>query len=150
MSYLKNSNGTYKLLDDPIRFNSTTAANGAGQDKTISLQFDGWMMGLPDMHEELKKNNWTMTDDISDKIINLAAGTEVTFTDPETSTSTVYVLKPLETSQFLKVTTDTTGLPVVALGEDVDLATVPDFVEHNMGDMPTDVELKYSEGKPIE
>lgn len=145
VSYLKNSNGTYKLLDDPIRFNSTTAANGAGQDKTISLQFDGWMMGLPDMHWELQKNGWVMTDDIANKVINLPAGFEVTST-----VGTEYLVKPLETSQFLKVTTDTTGLPDVALGEDVDLATVPDFVEHNMGDMPTDVELKYSEGKPIE
>ena len=145
VSYLKNSNGTYKLLDDPIRFNSTTAANGAGQNKTIALQFDGWMMGLPDMYWELQKNGWIMTDDIANKVINLPAGFEVTST-----VGTEYLVKPLEISQFLKVTTDTTGLPDVALGENVDLATVPDFVEHNMGDMPTNVELKYSEGNPVE
>lgn len=104
------------------------------------------MMGLPDMYQELEKNDWTISQQIADKIVNLPAGTEVT----DAATGTQYLLKPLEISQFLKVTDDTTGLPDISAGQDLDLSTVPDFVEHGMGDIPTDVELLYSEGVPVE
>jgi len=146
VSYLKNLNGSYKLLDDPIRFESITALNGAAEEKTVALQYDGWMMGLPEMYQELEKNDWTISDEIADKIINLPAGTQLA--DAETGTD--YLLKPLEISQFLKVTADTTGLPDISAGQNVDLSTVPDYVEHGMGDIPTDVELLYSEGNPVE
>ncbi len=146
VTYLKNSDGSFKMLDDPIRFNSFTAQNGAGVTKTLSLQYDGWMMGLPDMYWELEKNNWTISDDIANKIINLPAGTPLT----DAATGTEYLLKPLEISQFLSPTSETTGLPDITQGQSVDLSTVPDFVEHGMGDLPTDVELLYSEGIPVE
>lgn len=147
VTYLKNADGTYKLLDDPMRFNSIEALNKAGETKTLALQYDGWMMGLPDMHEELKKNNWTMSEDISNKIINLAAGTEVT----DSETSTVYVLKPLEVSQFLKVVSSgTTGVPDISQADSIDLSTAPEFVEHGMGDMPEVTTVKYTEGKLVE
>jgi hypothetical protein len=146
VSYLKNSDDSYKLLDDPMRFNSFTAQNGAGDTKTLSLQFDGWMMGLPDMYWELQKNDWTMTDDIANKIINLPTGTQVV----DAVSGTEYLLKPLEISQFLSLTSANTGLPDITAVQDVDLTTVPDYVEHGMGAMPTDVELLYSEGNPVE
>lgn len=141
VTYLKNTDGTYKMLDDPIRFASTTALNGAGEEKTISLQYDGWMMGLPEMHWELEKNGWNMTEELADKIINLTAGFQLTGID-----GTEYLLKPLEVSQFLMDTSETEGLPEITLGEDVDLSTVPVFTEHGMGDMPTGTDIKYSEG----
>lgn len=146
VTYLKNSDGSYKLLDDPMRFESITASNNAGETKTLVLQFDGWMMGLPDMHQELEKNDWVMTDDLADKVINLPALTEVV----DSQTGTRYVLKPLEVSQFLPLVSNPTGtLPNIALAASVDLTTVPDFADHGMGDMPTDVEVLYSEGLPI-
>ena len=104
------------------------------------------MMGLPEMYWELEKNSWTMNDDIKNKIINLPAGTEVI----DAATGTAYLLKPLEISQFLTVSTATTGLPDISLGQGVDLSSVPDFVEHGMGDIPSDAELKYSEGVEVE
>jgi hypothetical protein len=146
VSYLKNLNGSYKLLDDPLRFETITALNGAGDEKTLALQYDGWMMGLPDLYEELEKSDWTISDEIADKIVNLPAGTQVT----DVESGITYLLKPLETSQFLRETEDTTGLPDISAGEDVDLSTVPDFVEHGMGDIPTDVDLLYSEGNPVD
>ena len=101
---------------------------------------------MPDMYQELAKNDWTITDEIADKIINLPAGTSVTDAD----SGIEYLLKPLEISQFLAETSETTGLPDISAGQDVDLSTVPDFVEHGMGDIPTDVVLLYSEGLPVE
>ncbi len=146
VTYLKNSDGSYKLLDDPMRFNSITATNGAGETKTLALQFDGWMMGVPEMYNELQKNDWVMTDEIADKVINLPALTEVT----DSATDILYVLKPLEVSQFLPLVANPTGtLPNIALAEAVDLSAVPDYADHGMGDMPTDVEVLYSEGLPI-
>ena len=146
VSYLKNPDASYKLLDDPMRFNSFTAQNGAGDTKTLSLQCDGWMMGLPDMYWELEKNNWIPSDEIADKLINLPAGTPLT----DATTGSEYLLKPLEISQILSQTSATSGLPDINLGQSVDLSTVPDFVEHGMGAMPTDVQILYSEGNPVE
>ncbi|MFH0924289.1 MAG: hypothetical protein V1872_01435 [bacterium] len=148
VNYLKNADETYKLLDDPIRFEPITATNGAGDNKTLVLQYDGWMMGLPQMHEELGKSGWVMTTTIANKIINLAAGTEVI----DAVTGTYYLLKPLKTSQFLTQVTDTTDktLPEITQAESADLTTVPDFVEHGMGTMPTTTTIKYSEGNLIE
>jgi len=125
---------------------SITATNGAGEEKTLALQFDGWMMGVPEMYNELQKNDWVMTDEIADKVINLPALTEVV----DAETDILYVLKPLEVSQFLPLVTNPTGtLPNIALAEAVDLSTVPDYADHGMGDIPTDVEVLYSEGLPI-
>ena len=146
VTYLKNSDGSYKLLDDPMRFDIITAQNGAGKTKSLALQYDGWMMGLPDMYNELGKNNWNISDKIADKIINLPAGTHVT----DSVSGTEYLLKPLETSQFLSPTNAVDGLPDITLGESVDLSTVPDFVEHGMGDTPTGVQLLYSEGIAVD
>ena len=148
MTYLVDDNGDYKLLDDPMRFDAITVTNNGGDEKTVSLMFDGWMGGLPMMYHELCKNGWVMTEKISNKIINLAEGTELI----ETSTGDSYLLKPLEISQFLNLVEDTTGLdvPDISQADDVDLATVPDFVEHGMGDKPDVDTIKYSEGELVE
>ena len=147
VTYLKDTDGAYVLLDDPMRFDSITATNNAGEEKALALQYDGWMMGLPMLHEELMKNDWVMSDEIWGKIINLAAGTEVT----ESSTGTTYLLKPLEVSQFLNpVSSDTSGLPDITQADSVDLSTVPVFVDHEMGDMPEDTTILYSEGELVE
>jgi hypothetical protein len=52
----------------------------------------------------------------------------------------------------LVLVTDTTGLdlPDLTSAEDVDLDTVPDFVDHGMGDAPEVTTIKYSEGNLIE
>ena len=148
VTYLKDADGNYKLLDNPMRFDSMEVTNAGGETKTVALQYDGWMMGLPEMHNELGKNNWVMTDDIANKIINLAAATEVT----DSATDIVYLLKPLEVSQFLRLVTDTAGLtlPDITQADSVDLSMVPDFVEHGMGDMPRGTIIKYSEGEPVQ
>ena len=150
VTYLLNADDTYKLLDDPIRFTSITAQNNNGVTKNLSLQYDGWMMGLPDMYQELEKNDWTMTSDLSGKIINLAAGTELTdASDPMQH----YYLKPLEISQFLPVVTDTTGLtlPDITQGANIDLNTVfPTFTPPDMGDPAPNAVVLYSEGKLVD
>ncbi len=140
ITYLLNTDSTYKLLDDPIRLNPVTLTNNAGQSKTLSLQYDGWMHGLPDLFEELRKNQFVMTADISDKIINIPAGTTVIDT-----LGTAYRLKPLEVGEFLNVVIDP-GTLDIAVADTVDLTTVPVFVEHSMGTMPSVSTVKYSEG----
>jgi hypothetical protein len=90
-----------------------------------------------------------MTTDISEKIINLPAGTALT----DVATGIEYVLKPLEVSQFLlpaEAGTDTGLDDLLGDAEDVDISDVPDFTDNNMGDTPTGTELLYSEGKPVE
>ncbi len=81
-----------------------------------------------------------MTADISDKIINIPAATTVTDT-----LGTTYRLKPLEVGEYLNVVSDP-GTLDIAVADAVDLTTVPVFVEHNMGTMPSVSTVKYSEG----
>jgi len=146
VTYLMNADSTYKLLDDPISLSAITVTNNAGQSKTLSLQYDGWMHGLPDMFEELRKADFVITSDIADKIINIPAGTEVI--DSLVSTQH-YLLKPLEVSQYLNIVADPGDLDI-AVADGVDLTTVPVFVEHNMGTKPDVSVVKYSEGNLLE
>ena len=155
--FLVDGNGAYKLLSDPVTLNPMTVTDGAGNSKTLSLQFDGWMHGLPDMYNELSKSGWVMTADIANKAINIPEDTLVT-----DSNSTQYYMKPLEVSEFLTVVTSAaTGktLPDASLAtaSALDLTTVglPTFVEYNMGDTPTNsdgspLDPKYSEGNLVE
>lgn len=145
--YLLDENGDYVVLDDPILLQPIQLTNGAGTTKTLALQFDGWMHGLPDLYFELSKNDWQMSSEISDKVINIPAGTVVTDAIDD---STKYYVKPLEVSVFLAEVPGTTpDLPDIGAADAVNLLDVPDFVSHGMGDLPTDVEVKYSEGKPV-
>ena len=139
----------YLILDDPVRFEPFEVELADSTVKTLALQFDGWMCGLPDLYRDLERNDWVMTTDISEKIINLPAGTALT----DVATGIEYVLKPLEVSQFLlpaEAGTDTGLDDLLGDAEDVDISDVPDFTDNNMGDTPTGTELLYSEGKPVE
>lgn len=144
--FLLDANSNYVLLSDPIMFEPVTLTNNAGQSKTLSLQYDGWMHGLPDLFRELMDNGFEMSADISDKIINISEGTLVT--DAADATKS-YLIKPLEVSQFLNVVSDPGNLDISA-ADSIDLNSVPVFVEHNMGDMPTTTGVKYSEGILVE
>jgi len=146
MTYLKDANGAYVILSDPIQLLPVVLTNTPGSAKTLSLQYDGWMHGLPDLFEELRKKGFTMSSIISDKIINIPAGTAVT--DATDSTKS-YLIKPLEISQFLNPVSDPETLDL-SIANSVDLSTVPDYVEHGMGDMPVVEVVKYSEGILIE
>ena len=150
--FLVDASSNYVILSDPIQLQPVTVANGAGTDKTLSLQFDGWMHGLPDLYQELSKNNWEMSQAIANKVINIPAGTEVIDTQ-----NVEYYVKPLEISVFLNVVTETDinnaagTVPDLTQAESVSLsADMPTFVEHNMGALPSDTEVKYSEGKAVE
>ncbi|NOY85406.1 MAG: hypothetical protein GXO96_11420 [Nitrospirae bacterium] len=146
ITYLLDGDGAYVVLSDPIRLAPLTLSNNAGDPKTLSLQYDGWMGGLPDLYEELRKKGFVMDSTISDKIINIATGTVAT--DAEDSTKT-YLIKPLEISQFLNPVSDPGGLDIT-IADAVDLSTVPNFVEHGMGTIPVVTTTKYSEGVLVE
>ncbi len=146
VTYLMDGN-QYVLLDDPVRFQPLEITHN-GNEKTLGLQFDGWMMGLPDLYWELERNDWEITEDISNKIINLPAGTRLTSVEGDD-----YVLKPLEISQFLKPAgsgVDQNELPDITLTDNVVLDNVPDFVAHGMGNMPSNTTVKYSEGIAVD
>ncbi len=146
LTYLIDGDGAYVMLSDPIRMEPLTVTNNAGDSKTLAFQYDGWMHGLPDLFEDLRKNEFVMNSTISDKIINIPAATEATDADDATKS---YLIKPLEVSQFLNIVTDPGSLDIT-VADAVDLNSVPDFVEHDMGDMPVVVTAKYSEGLLIE
>jgi len=144
--FLKNSDDTFKLLDNPIRLAPITLVSGAGASKTLALQFDGsWVGGLPDVYNDLQKNDWVVTKDIADKIVVIPAGTEVV--DAEDSAKH-YLFKPLQMNEYLRVITEAPELNLSA-AEALNLQLVPNFVPHNMGALP-DVPVKYSEGKLVE
>lgn len=137
---------SYKILDDPMRFKPITVQSLSGDQKTLLLQYDGWMSGLPDLHRELENSDFKMTDDIKNKIINLAAGTLL---EEDSTQGLSFVLKPLEISLILAAADDPGDLDLTG-AHDVDLNTVPIFREHGMGDMPVVSDVRYSEGHEIE
>jgi hypothetical protein len=105
------------------------------------------MHGLPDLFEELRKNDFVVTQGVSDKIINIPAGTQL---DDAADSSKHYVVKPLEVSEFLEVVADPGTLDLTTANA-VNLdALAPSFVEHGMGGMPNVTTVKYSEGNLVE
>ena len=142
------STGDYVILSDPITLNNVTVYDNLGASAgTVSLQFDGWMHGLPDMYFELQKNNWSIAG-LGDKVRRLLPGQELT-----DGNGTRYFVKPMETSLFLGVVGAfplSPGQPDITQADTgVNLTTVPDYTPHDMGATPTDVTIKYSEGKAL-
>lgn len=146
--FLLNADNNYVLLSDPIRLEPITLKNNAEEEKTLLLQYDGWMHGLPDLFHELHKNGFVMTQDIADKIINIPAGTEVVDAQDDTKH---YLVKPLEVSQFLAILPSDPGGLDISDADTIDLETgMPVFIDHNMGDVPETDGVKYSEGILVE
>ena len=144
--FLEKGNGSYVILEDPIRLTSIQLPNHAGVAQTLSLQFDGnWVNGLPDIFNELQKNSFVMTQALADKVIVIPAGTEVVDAG---DSSKHYLFKPLQTNEFLAVISDQ-GDVDLSLASALDLSTVPNFVDHNLGALPN-VPLKYSEGNLVQ
>lgn len=151
--FLKNvSDGSYVLLGDPIVLTNVTVHDSAHNVMTpLNLQYDGWMHGMPDIYQELAKNEWVMTPDIGGKARHIHDGTEVT-----DANNVRYFVKALETSLFLGVVAQDGSSPSLDPAAAVDLSAVPNFVAHGMGAIPTTdadgnaVAVKFSEGKVIE
>jgi hypothetical protein len=135
--------GIYQILDDPIMLSPVTLPSTS---RALSLEYDGWMHGLPDLFHELYSNNFMMTPDIANKVINIPAGQVVTDTNDPTK---AYLVKPLVISQFLNNVADP-GTLDLAQADAVDLSTMPTFVDHGMGAIPDVAVLKYIEGKKVQ
>lgn len=149
--YTQDTGGTrtYKLLDNPIALAPLTLSVN-GQSKTYSLQFDGWMHGLPEYFDELSRNDWTLTDEVASKVVNIPEGTTVT--DALNSAKT-YLVKPLESGLYLKLAATPDPSLSLTAAQAVNLsdpALIPAFTDPNLGSVPTGVTLKYSEGKAVQ
>jgi hypothetical protein len=161
--YLIDGNGDYVILSDPISFSNVQVYDNLGNlvttdgstPKTVNLQFDGWMHGLPDMYHELAKNDWSILG-LGEKVRRLLAGQEITDVN-----GTVYYAKPMDMSLFLgeisaqSITDGGRTIPDLTQADAVDLSAVPGYTAHGMGALPTEnngspLEVKYSEGKPIQ
>jgi hypothetical protein len=149
--YLK-SGGNYVLLSDPISLaaQSYSYSYNTGT-KSLALQFDGWMHGLPDLYRDLQKEAWAMTTALSQKIINIPAGTEVV-----DSNGIHYYIKPLQVSIFLaEVNTPATGktFPLVTQASALDVSPgsplLPAFTNHGMSTTIPTAEVRYSEGNEV-
>ena len=135
---------TYKLLDDPIALRPL-----ALNSRSYSLQYDGWLHGLPEYWEELQRNQWNITEDIASKIVNIPAGTQVT---DAVAPGQTYLLKPLEIGVYLKQAVTPDPTLDIAPAQAIDLADpakVPAYVDPQMGAVPANAVLKYSEGKKV-
>jgi len=156
--FLVTTDGTYIILDDPIALAGVTLYDNLGNptNETVSLQYDGWMHGMPDLYRELQRNGWTVNDTIGQKVRRLLPGQEVT-----DSEGTRYFAKPMDISLFLGVVTEQSitdqggQVPDITLADNVDLNSVPDYTHHEMGAAPTEdsdgnpIQVKYSEGIPL-
>jgi hypothetical protein len=153
--YLIDASSNYKLLSDPIFLNAQSYDYSyQTASKSLALQYDGWMHGLPDLYRDLQDNNWTMTTELKNKIINIPAGTQVT-----DSNSVTYYIKPLEVSVFLSQVTAadiaTAGktAPDVTQADSLDVTTsstlLPSFTDTGMSLTIPTADVKYSEGEAV-
>lgn len=153
-TFLKDASNNWQILDNPIALvNVPVYRRGASTPETISqLQFDGWMHGLPDLFSIFKGGN--NFDSMLEKVVNIHADTEVVGTD-----SVNYVIKPLETSVFLKDVTSAynsnslTGAPTLTSATAIDLtgavATLPASADNTMGDIPANPTMLFIDGVPV-
>ncbi|MBI3773616.1 MAG: hypothetical protein HY272_13070 [Gammaproteobacteria bacterium] len=154
--YLKKNDGSgdYMLLSDPISLVAKSYSYSyqtPAATKSLALQFDGWMHGLPDLYQDLQKGGWTMTTALSQKIINIPAGTQVT-----DSNGVVYYIKPLQVSIFLaEVNSPAAGksFPDVTQGSVLNVGVgsplLPTFTDHGMSTTIPPADVKYSEGDEV-
>ena len=144
--FLKRADGSYVILEDPIRLASIQLPNHAGVVQTLSLQFDGnWVNGLPDIYNELQRNDFVLTQAIADKVVVIPAGTAVVDANDATKH---YLFKPLQMNEYLSIISDPHDVDLTQAAG-LDLSAVPSFVDHHLGALPN-VPLKYSEGKLIQ
>jgi hypothetical protein len=162
VTYLKDPNGDYALLSEPIRLDSITLQNTqdvelANPGLAYQLMFDGHLHGLPDVWWELEKANFEGSADsiseILDKNVIIPNGTEVSDSD----TNACYFVKATDVGIFVvPVPGNTPGLPEVGDGSTSDLLDLdaevgaPNFTRVLGLTIPTGCELKYVEGLPVE
>ncbi len=143
--------GLYNNLSEKVTSDGLDLANDGSNWKKVSLQYDGWMQGMPDLYFELEKAGWDISG-LGEKVRLLIEGQEVV-----DAADVRYFIKPMDTSLFLAtVTTFPNGAqPDMTLADQADLTTVPDYTPHGMGGTPTvDADgnalvVKYSEGQPL-
>jgi len=143
------STRTYKLLDNAIQLAPLNlTVNGTG--RTLSLQYNGWLSGLPDYSSDLAMDNYLITPDIANKIINIPAGTLVT---DQLNPAQSYLLKPLQIGLFLPAAAtadaslDITAADALNLG---DPTVIPAFVDNGMGAEPTVTVVSYANGVKVQ
>ncbi len=131
------------LLDDPIRLAPIALTNRGGQSQTYSLQFDGnWINGLPNLYDNQGKFNIGTA-------ANLAVAMPTTPVLDADGTKS-YLFKQLRVSEYLLPIADPND-PGIDLtnASTLGLDSVPTFVDHSLGDWPSNVAVKYSEGNLV-
>ena len=142
---LSGTTRTYTLLDNSIQLKPLTVTGNNGS-RTLSLQYNGWMSGLPDYSSALNISNGIITADISSKIVNIPAATVVT---DENDATQSYVIKPLQIGLYLPTaTTPDTTLDITAADalDLTDPTVIPAFVDNGLTTEPTVTTVKYVDG----
>ena len=139
------STRTYTLLDNPIQLAPLTLTQN-GASRTLSLQYNGWMSGLPDYASALAMNGGIISAAIAEKVVNIPAGTVVT--DQNDSTKS-YVIKPLQIGLYLpSAAIPDTSLDITAADalNLADPSVIPVPVDNGLGAEPVITTVKYVDG----
>ena len=143
--FLSDANGRV-YLSNPISFTATTLTTEAAEVKTLLLQFDGWMHGLPDVYRDLEKNNFVVDSTIKAEIVNIPEGQVLT-----DDASVRYFVKPLNSSVFLDIVANPSGAPSLTTAKAMTFSDMPPSViqDNGMSAKPTGTAVLYSEGVPV-
>jgi hypothetical protein len=158
VTYLLDSNLSYVLLDEPLRFQAlklprtTDLVNSTPENQWLnfSLMFDGNMHGLPDTWFDLEKVNFTGNDIPQILANNVVVPDGTLLTDANSAT---YYVRAIDAGIFIGFVTafpagpapDMTLPDTVVLDDDIPIFAAPD-----LSLTIPDSELKYIEGKPVE
>jgi hypothetical protein len=132
---LIDASGAAVAIDEPIPFEAIALANHAGGEQARHLSFDGMfgqLTGLPDIRTALSENGNLMTRELADSYVGVPAGT--TLVDARDGHR--YLTQPLVLVQYLPDSGSDAGNLDVAAARELDLSTVPTFVDRGMGDAP--------------
>ena len=135
---------SWLIPDPPIAFRPVTLATAAGSSVTLSLQFDGWMEGLPDFLGVVAGSGGSLPDAVAAAVVNLPAGQQLTGADGHP-----YLVKPLEVGVFLKPAAKPDPSLDLTLANGINLAdpaVLPQYSDNGMGAPPSPATVKYIYG----
>jgi hypothetical protein len=135
---LIDSNGSPVALEDPMPFRSITLSMRNGGVRSYSVSFDGLagqFSGLPNIQAALAQNGHVMTRELADTYVGVPAGTILI--DARNAKS--YITKPLLIVEYLPINETNPGNLDLAGATNIDLGTVPNYVDPGMGDAPAAV-----------
>ncbi|MDY6934843.1 MAG: hypothetical protein SVZ03_11580 [Spirochaetota bacterium] len=142
MTYLKDADGEFVYLDDPIFFATINGVDMNGDIVEINgAAYDGHLFGVADVWMMMNENDGVLSGDMKDKIINIPEG-DITGRDGNT-----YKIKPIFGVRLLDIVSQSDTSPTI--DSSLTLDDLPEYEDISVGDMPEIETISFVEGEYV-